>query len=80
MIVRVKWLEQSLTHSKWPRNTHSGSLGDSVGEASALGSGQDLRVMGSSPTLGSQLSRESASPSPSAPPIARAHALSVSLS
>ena len=40
-----------------------GRLGGSVGLVSAFGSGHDLRVLGSSPTLGSLLSRESASPS-----------------
>ena len=40
----------------------------------AFGSGHDLWVVESSPTLGSLLSGESASPSPSAPPL---HALSL---
>ena len=44
-----------------------GSPGGSVAEASAFGSGHDLRVLGSSPKSGCLLSRESASPSPSAP-------------
>ena len=39
--------------------------------ASALGSGHALKVLGSSPMLGSLFSGESASPSPSAPPLAR---------
>ena len=47
--------------------TCPGAPGGPVGEAPALGSGQDLRVLGSSPTSGSLLSAELASPSPSAP-------------
>ena len=38
-----------------------GRLGGSVGEASAFDSGHDPRVLGSSPTSGSLLSRELAS-------------------
>ena len=45
---------------------------------SAFGSGHDLRVLGSSPTSGSLLSRESASPSASAP--SPSHALALFLS
>ena len=44
-------------------NSEDGSLGGSVGEASVLGSGHDLRVLGLRPTMGSLLSRECASPS-----------------
>jgi len=42
-----------------------GCLGGSAGGASAFGSGHDLGFLGSSPTLGSLLGGESASPSPS---------------
>jgi len=45
-------------------------LGASVGEVSAFSSGHDPRVLGPSPALGSLLSGEPASPSPSAPPPA----------
>ena len=48
-------------------------LGDSVGEASALGSGRDLGVLGWSPALGSLLCVKSA------PPPACACALLLSL-
>ena len=41
-----------------------GLLGGSASEASAFSSGHDLRVLGSSPALGSLLIGESASPSP----------------
>ena len=51
-------------------------LSGSIGEASAFGSGHDPRVLGSSPTSGSLLSRESASLSPCAPPPACALSLS----
>ena len=44
-----------------------GRLGCLVGEVSAFGSGHDPRVLGWSPTSGSLLSRQSASPS--APPL-----------
>ena len=44
-----------------------GHLGGSVGVASTFSSGHDPGVLGSSPMLGSLLSRESASPS--APPL-----------
>ena len=54
-----------------------GYLGGSVSEASAFGSGHDLRVLGWSPVSGSLLSGESASPSPSDPPPA--HACSLAL-
>ena len=55
-----------------------GHLGGSVCEVSIFGLGHDLRVPGLSPTSGSLLSRESASPSPSVPPPA--HSLTLSLS
>ena len=45
---------------KWDKQGH---LGGSVTEASAFGSSHDFRVLGSSPMLGSLLSRESASAS-----------------
>ena len=41
-----------------------GHLGGSVSEASAFGSGHDLRVLGLSPMSGSLLSGEPASSSP----------------
>ena len=50
-------------------------LSGSVGWASDFGSGHDLRILGSSPT-GSQLSRESASSSPSPSMSARSLSLS----
>jgi len=56
-----------------------GHLGGSVSYASAFGSGHDLRVLGSSPMLGSLLSGESASPSLSASPPAYVLSLSLSL-
>ena len=55
-----------------------GSPGGSVAEASAFGSGHDLRVLGSSPKSGSLLNGESASPPSSA--ASPACAVSVSLS
>ena len=51
----------SLLESGW-----KGCPGGSVSEGSVFGSGHDPRVLGSSPELGSLLSRESASPSLSA--------------
>ena len=45
------------------RSSLRGDLGGSVGEAPAFGSGHNLRVLGSSPRLGSLLSGEAASPS-----------------
>ena len=55
-----------------------GSLGGSVGEASAFSSGHDLGVLGSGPTLGSLLSGELASPSASLPVLCSlAHSLSL---
>ena len=56
-----------------------GHLGGSVGWASAFGSGQDLRVLGSSPVSGSLLNR-SLFLSLSLPLLSPAHALSLSLS
>ena len=56
------------------KKTATGRLSGSVGEASALGSGHDLKVLGSSPESGSLLSGESVCPSPSTPPPT--HALS----
>ena len=53
-----------------------GRLGGSVGWTTAFGSGHDLGVLGSSPTLGSQLHEESASLSD----LLLAHALSHCLS
>ena len=50
------------------KGTGVARLGGSVGEVSAFSSGHDPRVLGSRPALGSLLSRESASPSPSAIP------------
>ena len=57
-----------------------GYLGDSAGYASAFGSRHDLQILGSSPTWGSLLSGELASPPPSAsfPPSPTACALSLS--
>ena len=49
-----------------------------LSEVSAFGSGQDLRVLGSSPMSGSLLNGESSSPSPSAPPLACVLSLSLS--
>ena len=48
--------------------------------AFAFISGHNLRVLGSSPALGSSLEGESASPSPSAPTPTRACVLSLALS
>ena len=59
-------LAQAAGHIK---HTAQGRLGGSVGEVSAFGSGHDPGVVGSSPVSGSLLSGESASPSPSAPPL-----------
>ena len=53
-----------------------GHLGGSVSQASAISSGHDPGVAGSSPISGSPLREESASPSAPHP----AHALSLSLS
>jgi len=53
-----------------------GRLGGSVGWATAFGSGHDPGVPGSSPTSGSLLSGESASPSDSLPSHALPHSLS----
>ena len=53
-----------------------GHLGGSVSEASAFSSGHDLRVLGLSPSSGSLLSGESASPSAPHPP----HVLSLTFS
>ena len=53
------------THKTFSRRGH---LGGSVGWASAFGSGHDLLGPGFKPHVGSLLSGESASPSPSAPP------------
>ena len=57
-------------------NTLVGHLCGSVNEASAFDSGHDPRALGLNPTLSSLLSRESASPSPSAAPLP-AHAFSL---
>ena len=53
-----------------------GCLGRLVDEVSAFGSGCDLRVLGSSPTSGSVLSQEPASPFPSATPPTHVFSLS----
>ena len=60
-------------------DTLLGLLGGSVGEASAFGSGHDLRVLGWNPESGSLLSGEPASPSPSAAPCPSLCSLSLSL-
>ena len=57
-----------------------GPLGSAVSEASALGSGHDLRVLGSSPMLGSLLSEKPVSLSPSTCLSAYLCALVLSLS
>ena len=54
-----------------------GHLDGSVSEASAFSSGHDLRVLGSSPVSAFLLSRVSASPSPSAAPLACAPSFSL---
>lgn len=54
-----------------------GSLGISVGRASTLGFGSDLKILGSSPALASTLNRESASSAfftlPQLPPLSYTH-------
>ena len=50
------------------------------GQASTFGPGHDLRVLVSNPMLGSLLSRESATPSTSAPPLSHSLSLTHSLS
>ena len=55
------WPNGALEKEMW------GRLGGSVREASGFGSCHGLSVLGSSPALGSLLSRESASPSAAAP-------------
>ena len=57
------------------KNGCTGHLPGSVGEASAFGSGRDPGVLGSSPSSGSLLGGESASPSLSAAPPACALSL-----
>ena len=59
------------------KNWEWGRLGGSVGYTSAFGSGHDPRVPEWNPTLGSLLGRESASPSPSAPPSVCVFSLSL---
>ena len=65
-----------------PALKNVGPLGAWVAQcvkASAFGSGHDLRVLGSSPTLGSLLSRKPASLS-STPPVYCVPSLTISLS
>ena len=81
------WRDEQLTNNAELRSAEplnavkipiAGHLGASVGWASALGSGRDPGVLGSSPVSGFLLSREPASPS--APNPAHAFSLSLSLS
>ena len=63
LILEHEILKRSYGYETQTERNRKGCLGCSVGWVSAFSSDHDLRVLGSSPALGSLLSRVSASPS-----------------